>query len=93
MFVSTAALVFAGVIAASDVGLAVGALAADPQNLKSFGFAYDYNSTDKANAAAISKCSNCKVVVQFRRACAAYARDQSLGSGAYGVAFSPKKKP
>jgi tetratricopeptide (TPR) repeat protein len=91
MLVSTAALACAGVIAVSNVTLAAGALAVDPENPESYGFAIDYNWSDDARAAAVKKCSssNCKVVVQFGGTCAAYARDQS--SGAYGIAFTPNK--
>ncbi|MGD0635583.1 MAG: DUF4189 domain-containing protein [Beijerinckiaceae bacterium] len=82
-------LVLALIACAARGALAMGALAVDPAG--GFGFSYESNTAEKARAAALSKCPNCKVVALFQHTCAAYAADRPHGSGAYGLASAPDK--
>src|SRR3954451_10760147 len=64
--------------------LAVGACAA-------YGYAYDYPSSEKAQAAAIEKCgASCKSVVTTRNGCVALAVDGHKPCGPNGYANAPK---
>ena len=80
--VAAAALLVASIGAASAAGaFAVGACGA-------YGYGYDYRYMTDARAAAIRKCagSDCKIVGDLRRACAAMAIDAKNPCGSYGWA-------
>ncbi len=61
--------------------MAVGACAA-------YGYAFDFASLAKAQASALAKCSGrqCKLVLTFRKSCAAFAIDGGKPCGAHGYA-------
>ena len=64
--------------------LAVGACAA-------YGYAYDYPSSERAQAAAIEKCgASCKNVVTTRKGCVALAVDGHNSCGPNGYANAAK---
>jgi hypothetical protein len=64
--------------------LAVGACAA-------YGYAYDYTSSEKAQAAAIEKCGEaCKKVVTTDKGCVAFAIDGHKPCGPNGYANASK---
>jgi hypothetical protein len=78
-------LLSAGVAASLAAGaLAVGACAA-------YGYAYDYPSSETAQAAAIEKCGgSCKKVVTTDKGCVALAVDGHKPCGPNGFANAPK---
>ena len=78
-------LLSAGVAMSHAAGaLAVGACAA-------YGFAYDYPSSEAAQAAAIEKCGDsCKQVVTTNKGCLALAVDGHDACGPNGFANRPK---
>jgi hypothetical protein len=64
--------------------LAVGACAA-------YGYAYDYPTSEAAQAAAIEKCGGtCKKVVITEKGCVAFAVDGRKPCGPHGYANAPK---
>ena len=66
----------------------VGALAIDERQGDQWGWAVDYETSDAAQAAALSECGvACSVVLTFER-CAAHATDQDADSTAVGWAES-----
>jgi hypothetical protein len=79
------ALLFSGAAPAQAAGaLAIGACAA-------YGFAYDYPTTEAAEAAAREKCSgDCKQVVTTKKGCVAFAIDGRKPCGPNGFANAPK---
>ena len=78
-------LLSAGLTTANGAGaLAVGACAA-------YGYAYDYPSSETAQAAAIEKCGNtCKKVVTTEKGCVALAVDGHKPCGPNGFANAPR---
>ena len=78
-------LLSAGVAPANAAGaLAVGACAA-------YGYAYDYPSSEAAQAAAIEKCGgSCKKVVTTEKGCVALAVDGHKPCGPNGFANAPR---
>jgi hypothetical protein len=82
---SAVALILAGVALGQAAGaLAIGACAA-------YGYAYDYPTSEAAQAAAIEKCSgDCKQVVTTKKGCAAYAIDGRKPCGPNGFANAPR---
>jgi hypothetical protein len=78
-------LLSTGLAPASAAGaLAVGACAA-------YGYAYDYPSSETAQAAAIEKCGGaCKKVVTTDKGCVALAVDGHKPCGPNGYANAPK---
>ncbi len=83
--VSVAALLLAGAAPMQAAGaLAIGACAA-------YGYAYDYPTSEAAQAAAIEKCSgDCKQVVTTKKGCVAYAIDGRKPCGPNGFANAPR---
>jgi hypothetical protein len=80
--VAAAGFLIASVAAASAAGaFAVGACGA-------YGYGFDYRTMADARAAAMRKCagSDCKIVGDLRRACAAMAVDAKHPCGSYGWA-------
>jgi hypothetical protein len=78
-----AGFLIASVAAASAAGaLAVGACGA-------YGYGFDYRDVSDARAAAMKKCagSDCKIVGDLRRACAAMAVDAKHPCGSFGWAI------
>jgi hypothetical protein len=78
-----AGFLIASVAAAGAAGaFAVGACGA-------YGYGFDYRYTTDARVAAIKKCagSNCKIVGDLRRACAAVAIDAKRPCGSFGWAI------
>ena len=82
---SAVALMLAGAVTGQAAGaLAIGACAA-------YGYAYDYPTSEAAQAAAIEKCSgDCKQVVTTKKGCAAYAIDGRKPCGPNGFANAPR---
>jgi hypothetical protein len=78
-------LLSAGLATANGAGaLAVGTCAA-------YGYAYDYPSSETAQAAAIEKCgSACKKVVTTEKGCVALAVDGHKPCGPNGFANAPR---
>ena len=78
-------LLSAGLATANGAGaLAVGACAA-------YGYAYDYPSSETAQAAAIEKCGGtCKKVVTTQKGCVALAVDGHKPCGPNGFANAPR---
>jgi hypothetical protein len=78
-------MVSANVVSANAAGaLAVGACAA-------YGYAYDYPSSQTAQAAAIEKCGgSCKKVVTTQKGCVALAIDGHKPCGPNGFANAPR---
>jgi hypothetical protein len=78
-------LLSAGAVASHAAGaLAVGACAA-------YGYAYDYPSSEAAQAAAIEKCgASCTKVVTTDKGCVALAVDGRKPCGPNGYANAPK---
>jgi hypothetical protein len=78
-------LLSAGLTTANGAGaLAVGACAA-------YGYAYDYPSSETAQAAAIEKCGGtCKKVVTTEKGCVALAVDGHKPCGPNGFANGPR---
>jgi hypothetical protein len=83
--VSAAALLVGGVAPLQAAGaLAIGACAA-------YGYAYDYPTSEEAQAATVQKCSgDCKQVVATKKGCVAYAIDGRKPCGPHGFANAPK---
>ena len=91
-------LVRAGVAAAAAIGLlsagpatanAAGALAVGA--CAAYGYAYDYPSSETAQAAAIEKCGGtCKKVVTTEKGCVALAVDGHKPCGPNGFANAPR---
>ena len=81
----SAALLFANVAPMRAAGaLAIGACAA-------YGYAYDYPTSEAAQAAALEKCSgDCKQVVATKKGCVAFAIDGRKPCGPHGFANAPK---
>jgi hypothetical protein len=79
------ALLFANATPMRAAGaLAIGACAA-------YGYAYDYPTSEAAQAAALEKCSgDCKQVVTTRKGCVAFAIDGRKPCGPHGFANAPK---
>ena len=78
-------LLSAGIAVAQAAGaLAIGKCAA-------YGYAYDYPSTEAAQAAALEKCDGaCKQVVTTSKGCVAFAVDGHKPCGPHGFANAPK---
>jgi len=55
-----------------------------------FGYGYDFRAVTNARAAAIKKCagSNCQVIGEIRRGCAAMAVDAKNPCGSFGWAIN-----
>jgi hypothetical protein len=83
--VAVVGLLVAGLTTANAAGaLAVGSCAA-------YGYAYDYPTSDAAQAAAIEKCgSTCKKVVTTDKGCVALAVDGRQPCGPNGFASAPR---
>ena len=83
--VAAIGLLSAGLATANGAGaLAVGACAA-------YGYAYDYPSSETAQAAAIEKCGGtCKKVVTTQKGCVALAVDGHKPCGPNGFANAPR---
>jgi hypothetical protein len=81
----SAVLLFAGAVPMRAAGaLAIGACAA-------YGYAYDYPTSEAAQAAALEKCSgDCKQVVTTKKGCVAFAIDGRKPCGPHGFANAPK---
>jgi hypothetical protein len=81
----SAALLFAGTVPMRAAGaLAIGACAA-------YGYAYDYPTSEAAQAAALEKCAgDCKQVVTTKKGCVAFAIDGRKPCGPHGFANAPK---
>ena len=79
------ALLFANAAPLRAAGaLAIGACAA-------YGYAYDYPTSEAAQAAALEKCSgDCKQVVTTKKGCVAFAIDGRKPCGPHGFANAPK---
>ncbi len=80
-----ASLLFASVAQTHAAGaLAIGACAA-------YGYAYDYPTSEAAQAAAMEKCTGeCKHVVTTQKGCVAFAIDGRKPCGPNGFANAPK---
>ncbi len=64
-----------------------GALAIDSHQGPSWGWAINYATPQAADRRALNECgSNCRIVMRFSNACAAFAADQAQGSTSYGWA-------
>jgi len=73
------------VMALPQAAFAFGALAIDSNHGSAYGFSHDYSTRRDAENEAMSECgSDCTIVVEFQRGCAAYAADQRAGSSVYG---------
>ena len=83
--VATAALLLANSTPSRAAGaLAIGACAA-------YGFAYDYPTSETAEAAALEKCTGeCKQVVTTKKGCVAFAIDGRKPCGPHGFANASK---
>jgi len=83
--IAVVGLLSAGLTTANAAGaLAVGSCAA-------YGYAYDYPTSDAAQAAAIEKCgSTCKKVVTTDKGCVALAVDGRQPCGPNGFANAPR---
>ncbi len=70
----------------APAGHAAGAMAIG--QCAAYGYAADYSNADAARAAAAGKCvgRNCKVVMNLRRSCAAFAIDGHKPCGPHGYA-------
>jgi hypothetical protein len=84
-FALTTACMLIGAVGATHAAgaFAVGACGA-------YGYGYDYRKVADARTAAIQKCSgsNCKVVGDIRRGCAAMAIDAKHPCGSFGWAIN-----
>ena len=83
--IATVGVLSIGLVSAHAAGaLAVGACAA-------YGYAYDYPSSEAAQAAALEKCGgSCKKVVITHKGCVAFAVDGHKPCGPHGYANAPK---
>src|SRR5688500_6915550 len=83
--VTVVGLLLAGAAPMQAAGaLAIGACAA-------YGYAYDYPTSEAAQAAAIEKCSgDCKQVVATKKGCVALAIDGRKPCGPHGFANAPR---
>ena len=84
-FGAVLALGLVTVMALPQAAFAFGALAIDSNHGSAYGFSHDYSTRRDAEDEAMSECgSDCTIVVEFQRGCAAYAADQRSGSSVYG---------
>jgi hypothetical protein len=74
-------------ITAVGSAAANGALAIDQNQGSAYGLGRDYPTMREAEQRALSECGRgCRIVVRFRRGCAAYSADQTRGSTIFGWA-------
>ncbi len=80
----------AGCILMAAIGAAEAAGAFAVGACGAYGYGYDYRKVTDARAAAVKKCSgtNCKVVGDIRRGCAAMAVDAKNPCGSFGWAIN-----
>lgn len=80
------AMVFGMSVLAATPAHAAGAFAVGA--CAAYGYAFDYGDPGKASTAALAKCAGqqCKVVLNLRRSCAAFAIDGRNTCGAHGFA-------
>jgi hypothetical protein len=87
---NSALMVAAACLSIVLIGAAHGAGAMAVGACGAYGYGFDFHKTADARAAAISKCtgSNCKIVGDVRKGCAAMAIDAKNPCGSFGWAIN-----
>jgi len=88
---SSALAAAAGCILIATIGVAHAAGAFAVGACGAFGYGYDYRKPADARAAAIKQCSgsDCKIIGEIHKGCAALAIDAKHPCGSFGWAINP----